>query len=170
MVCYVLGHLIHCSVAQRASQPRPYARGERGSAYRCRYNNSHREVRAPNDAHRIELRIPPEDDELDDPSGAAATAVAMYSLATQRCVRMDTIMSASLVIENGVTTGALESIGGVVEKVLAATDFGLRRMILAPENAEAEDIDKAGLTAEEHPRWKSFTAQMCWRFWTTFFE
>uniref|UniRef100_A0A183CJK9 Lon proteolytic domain-containing protein n=1 Tax=Globodera pallida TaxID=36090 RepID=A0A183CJK9_GLOPA len=110
----------------------------------------HTERFGPNDAHRIELRIPPEDDEVDGPSGAAATAVAMYSLAIQRCVRMDTIMSASLVIENGVPTCALESVGGVVEKVLAAADLGLRRMILAPENAE--DTDEAGLTAEEHPR------------------
>uniref|UniRef100_A0A183BMB5 Lon proteolytic domain-containing protein n=1 Tax=Globodera pallida TaxID=36090 RepID=A0A183BMB5_GLOPA len=101
------------------------------------------------DGHRIELRIPPEEDELDGPSGAAGTAVAIYSLAVQRCVRMDTILSASLVIENGVATGALERIGGVVEKVLGAADFRLRRMILAPENAV--DIAEAGLTAEEHP-------------------
>uniref|UniRef100_A0A914HFV9 Lon proteolytic domain-containing protein n=1 Tax=Globodera rostochiensis TaxID=31243 RepID=A0A914HFV9_GLORO len=101
------------------------------------------------DGHQIELRIPPEEDEFDGPSGATATAVAIYSLAIQRCVRMDTILSASLVIANGVATGALERIGGVVEKVLGAADFGRRRMILAPENAV--DIAEAGLTAEEHP-------------------
>uniref|UniRef100_A0A183CPC0 Lon proteolytic domain-containing protein n=1 Tax=Globodera pallida TaxID=36090 RepID=A0A183CPC0_GLOPA len=100
------------------------------------------------DGHRIELRIPPEEDELDDPSGAAGTAVAIYSFAVPALCAHGHHPFGEPGHREWSGDGALERIGGVVEKVLGAADFMLRRMILAPENAV--DIAEAG-PAEEHP-------------------
>jgi len=71
----------------------------------------------------------------DGPSAGVAIVAALASLMSKRCVRSDTAMTGEISLR-----GRVLRVGGIKEKVLAASRFGLKQVIL-PEGNKSDWLD-----------------------------
>ena len=65
----------------------------------------------------------------DGPSAGVAMLVALYSLVTQRILPPDTALTGEITLR-----GKVMPVGGIKEKVLAASRAGIRRILLPADN------------------------------------
>jgi len=94
----------------------------------------------------IHLHVPAGATPKDGPSAGITMACALYSLATNKPIIADTAMTGELTL-----TGMVMPIGGVKEKVIAATRAKLKQVILPDDNREdfelLPDHIREGVTA-----------------------
>jgi ATP-dependent Lon protease len=91
----------------------------------------------------IHVHVPAGATPKDGPSAGVTMATAIASLATGTPVRTDTAMTGEVTL-----TGLVLRVGGIREKVLAASRLGIRRVILPEENG----VDLAELPEEVRER------------------
>lgn len=77
---------------------------------------------------------------IDGPSAGLAIFLALHSAITKTPLRQDVAVTGELSIQ-----GKIRAVGGVVEKLYAARQSGMRAMILPKENAREVDATLAGL-------------------------
>jgi ATP-dependent Lon protease len=77
----------------------------------------------------IHIHVPAGATPKDGPSAGVALVAALASLLTHRRVRSDTAMTGEISLR-----GRVMRIGGVKEKVLAASRFGIKQVILPEQN------------------------------------
>jgi ATP-dependent Lon protease len=80
----------------------------------------------------IHVHVPAGATPKDGPSAGVTVLVALASLLTQRHVRSDTAMTGEISLR-----GRVMRVGGIKEKVLAASRFGIKQIIL-PESNESD--------------------------------
>ena len=85
-----------------------------------------------NDLH---IHVPAGATPKDGPSAGVAIVAALASLMSRRCVRSDTAMTGEISLR-----GRVLRVGGIKEKVLAASRFGLKQVIL-PEGNKSDWLD-----------------------------
>lgn len=85
--------------------------------------------------HFIHLHVPAGATPKDGPSAGITMACALYSLVTNRPIIPDTAMTGELTL-----TGMVMPIGGVKEKVIAATRAKLKQVLLPADNKEDFDL------------------------------
>ncbi len=83
----------------------------------------------------IHLHVPAGATPKDGPSAGITMACALYSLATNRAIIADTAMTGELSL-----TGMVMPIGGVKEKLIAATRAKLKQVILPADNKEDYEL------------------------------
>lgn len=81
---------------------------------------------------------------IDGPSAGLAIFLALHSAITEKPLRQDVAVTGELSIQ-----GTIRAVGGVIEKLYAARQAGMRAMILPRENAREIDASLAGLNV--HP-------------------
>jgi ATP-dependent Lon protease len=77
---------------------------------------------------------------IDGPSAGLAIFLALYSAITKTPLPQDVAITGELSIQ-----GKVRAVGGVVEKLYAARQAGMRRVLVPKENAREIDADLAGL-------------------------
>jgi ATP-dependent Lon protease len=77
---------------------------------------------------------------IDGPSAGLAIFLALHSAITKTPLRQDVAVTGELSIQ-----GKIRAVGGVIEKLYAARQSGMRAMILPKENAREIDASLAGL-------------------------
>ncbi len=77
---------------------------------------------------------------IDGPSAGLAIFLALYSAITKTPLPQDVAMTGELSIQ-----GKVRAVGGVVEKLYAARQAGMRRIVIPKENAREIDAALAGL-------------------------
>jgi ATP-dependent Lon protease len=82
--------------------------------------------------HDIHVHVPAGATPKDGPSAGVTVLVALASLLTRRHVRSDTAMTGEISLR-----GRVMRVGGIKEKVLAASRFGIKQIIL-PESCEPD--------------------------------
>lgn len=139
------GQVIHVEAARMPGTGRLLMTGSLGRVLResaqtaLSHLRSHaREFGLPPDflqAHDLHVHIPAGSIPKDGPSAGVTIAMALLSLLTGRRFRADTAMTGELTL-----TGRLLAVGGVKEKILAATQVGKTRVLLpcAVEETAAE--------------------------------
>jgi ATP-dependent Lon protease len=80
----------------------------------------------------LHIHVPAGATPKDGPSAGVAIVAALASLTSKRCVRSDTAMTGEISLR-----GRVLRVGGIKEKVLAASRFGLKQVIL-PEGNEPD--------------------------------
>lgn len=80
---------------------------------------------------------------IDGPSAGLAIFLALHSAITKTPVRQDVAVTGELSIQ-----GKIRAVGGVIEKLYAARQSGMRAMILPKENAREIDGSLAGLNVQ----------------------
>ena len=85
--------------------------------------------------HDLHIHVPAGATPKDGPSAGVALVVALASLMSKRRVRSDTAMTGEISLR-----GRVLRVGGIKEKVLAASRFGLKRVIL-PEGNKSDWLD-----------------------------
>ena len=79
--------------------------------------------------HDIHVHVPAGATPKDGPSAGVTVLVALASLLTKRRVRSDTAMTGEISLR-----GRVMRVGGIKEKVLAASRFGIKQLILPESN------------------------------------
>jgi ATP-dependent Lon protease len=77
---------------------------------------------------------------IDGPSAGLAIFLALYSAVTKTALPQDIAMTGELSIQ-----GKVRAVGGIVEKLYAARQAGMRRVLVPRENAREIDATLAGL-------------------------
>jgi len=77
---------------------------------------------------------------IDGPSAGLAIFLALYSSTTKTPLPQDVAITGELSIQ-----GKIRAVGGVVEKLYAARQAGMRAMLLPKENAREVDVSLSGL-------------------------
>jgi ATP-dependent Lon protease len=77
---------------------------------------------------------------IDGPSAGLAIFLALYSAVTKQPLPQDVAITGELSIQ-----GKVRAVGGVIEKLYAARQAGMRRVLLPKENAREVDATLAGL-------------------------
>jgi ATP-dependent Lon protease len=77
---------------------------------------------------------------IDGPSAGLAIFLALYSAVTKTPLPQDVAVTGELSI-----TGKVRAVGGIVEKLFAARQAGMRRVLIPMENAREVDAVPAGL-------------------------
>ena len=77
---------------------------------------------------------------IDGPSAGLAIFLALYSAITKTPLPQDVAITGELSIQ-----GKVRAVGGVVEKLYAARQAGMRRILIPKENAREVDPSLAGL-------------------------
>jgi ATP-dependent Lon protease len=77
---------------------------------------------------------------IDGPSAGLAVFLALYSAVTKTPLPQDVAVTGELSIQ-----GKVRAVGGIVEKLYAARQAGMRRVLLPKENAREVDTALAGL-------------------------
>jgi ATP-dependent Lon protease len=85
--------------------------------------------------HDLHIHVPAGATPKDGPSAGVAIVAALASLMSKRCVRSDTAMTGEISLR-----GRVLRVGGIKEKVLAASRFGLKQVIL-PEGNKSDWLD-----------------------------
>jgi len=85
--------------------------------------------------HDFHIHVPAGATPKDGPSAGVAIVAALASLTSKRRVRSDTAMTGEISLR-----GRVLRVGGIKEKVLAASRFGLKQVIL-PEGNKADWLD-----------------------------
>jgi ATP-dependent Lon protease len=83
----------------------------------------------------LHIHVPAGATPKDGPSAGVAIVAALASLTSKRCVRSDTAMTGEISLR-----GRVLRVGGIKEKVLAASRFGLKQVIL-PEGNKPDWLD-----------------------------
>jgi len=83
----------------------------------------------------LHIHVPAGATPKDGPSAGVAIVAALASLTSKRCVRSDTAMTGEISLR-----GRVLRVGGIKEKVLAASRFGLKQVIL-PEGNQPDWLD-----------------------------
>ena len=77
---------------------------------------------------------------IDGPSAGLAIFLALYSATTKTPLPQDVAITGELSIQ-----GKIRAVGGVVEKLYAARQAGMRAMLLPKENAREVDVTLSGV-------------------------
>ena len=77
---------------------------------------------------------------IDGPSAGLAIFLALYSAVTNEPLPQDVAVTGELSIQ-----GKVRAVGGIVEKLYAARQAGMRRVLLPKENAREVDASLTGL-------------------------
>jgi ATP-dependent Lon protease len=77
---------------------------------------------------------------IDGPSAGLAIFLALYSAVTKTALPQDVAVTGELSIQ-----GKVRGVGGIVEKLYAARQAGMRRVLVPKENAREVDEALAGL-------------------------
>src|SRR5438094_2543873 len=77
----------------------------------------------------IHIHVPAGATPKDGPSAGVTVVAALASLLTRRCVRSDVAMTGEISLR-----GRVMRVGGIKEKVLAASRFGIKRVVLPEQN------------------------------------
>jgi ATP-dependent Lon protease len=85
--------------------------------------------------HDFHIHVPAGATPKDGPSAGVAIVAALASLTSKRRVRSDTAMTGEISLR-----GRVLRVGGIKEKVLAASRFGLKQVIL-PEGNKPDWLD-----------------------------
>jgi ATP-dependent Lon protease len=80
---------------------------------------------------------------IDGPSAGLAIFLALYSATTKTPLPQDVAITGELSIQ-----GKIRAVGGVVEKLYAARQAGMRAMLLPKENAREVDVALSGVQIE----------------------
>jgi ATP-dependent Lon protease len=77
---------------------------------------------------------------IDGPSAGLAIFLAVYSAVTKTPIPQDLAITGELSIQ-----GKVRAVGGVVEKLYAARQAGMRRVLVPKENAREIDVALSGM-------------------------
>jgi ATP-dependent Lon protease len=77
---------------------------------------------------------------IDGPSAGLAIFLALYSAVTKTPIPQDLAITGELSIQ-----GKVRAVGGVVEKLYAARQAGMRRVLVPKENAREIDVALSGM-------------------------